>query len=355
MNEQLKMIADLTNAFGVSGFEDEAVLKLREYSEGLGEIKEDKMRNLYIYRNGNTGNRPVVQLDAHSDEVGFMIQAIRPNGMLRFVQLGGIPVSNIPAHKVWVQTDSGKWIPGIVGSKPPHFMTEAEKAALPKMEDLVIDVGVTSREEVEELGVSVGAPVVPAVTFEYWEHSGLIMNKALDDRLGCCAIIDVLRRLDGEELGVDLVATFSAQEEVGCRGGKVTAQVVSPDVGLMFEGCPGDDTCVEPYMVQAGLKRGPMLRHLDKSMLASPRLMKLAKTTAKENGIPYQVAVRTGGGTDGGEVHLTDKAVPTIVFSVPVRYVHTHYTMSALSDYENAVNLAVEVIRKLSAETIAAL
>ncbi|HAI67543.1 MAG TPA: peptidase M42, partial [Lachnospiraceae bacterium] len=108
----LEMIAAISNANGTSGFEDEVVAAIRPYAEGLGEITEDCMRNLYIRRKENNGKRPVVQLDAHSDEVGFMVQAICPNGTLRIIQLGGWVNHNIPAHKVWVRNRFGEYIPG---------------------------------------------------------------------------------------------------------------------------------------------------------------------------------------------------------------------------------------------------
>lgn len=355
MNDQIRMIADLSDAFGAPGFEDEVIEKVRGYAEGLGEIREDHMRNLYIHRSGNTGDRPVVQLDGHSDEVAFMVQAIKPNGMLRFVALGGWVPANVAAHRVWVLSDCGKWLPGIIASNPPHFMSEAERKAPPALESMVIDLGVTSREETLALGISIGAPVVPDVTFEYWEEQGLLQGKAFDNRLGCCAVIEALRRLQHEDLAVDLVGTISAQEEVGCRGAEVTAQVVEPDVAIVFEGCPADDTFTEGYMIQTALKKGPMLRHVDKRMITNPRFQKLALQTAKECGIPTQTAVRTGGGTDGAPIHLAEKAVPCIVMGIPVRYAHTHYCLSALSDFEHSVQLAVEIIRKLNAEVIAKL
>lgn len=146
----LEMIAAISNANGTSGFEDEVVAAIRPYAEGLGEITEDCMRNLYIRRKENNGKRPVVQLDAHSDEVGFMVQAICPNGTLRIIQLGGWVNHNIPAHKVWVRNRFGEYIPGITASKPPHFMTEQERKAPLDMKDITVDVGAVSKEEAME-------------------------------------------------------------------------------------------------------------------------------------------------------------------------------------------------------------
>ena len=277
------MIAAISNANGTSGFEDEVVAAIRPYAEGLGEITEDCMRNLYIRRKENNGKRPVVQLDAHSDEVGFMVQAICPNGTLRIIQIGGWVNHNIPAHKVLVRNRFGEYIPGITASKPPHFMTVQERKAPLDMKDITVDVGAVSKEEaVEKFGIRIGEPVVPDVTFTYSETTDLMVGKSFDCRLGCAAILKTMHTLAGQELNVDIVGACAAQEEVGVRGATVTAQVIKPDIAIVFEGCPADDTCVEPYMVQTAIKRGPMLRHIDARMITNPRYQRYALDLAEK-------------------------------------------------------------------------
>ena len=352
MNDQIRMIADLSDAFGAPGFEDEVIEKCRGYAAGLGEIREDHMRNLYIHRAGNTGNRPVVQLDGHSDEVAFMVQAIKPNGMLRFVALGGWVPSNVAAHRVWVLSDSGKWLPGIIASKPPHFMSDAEKKAPPALEHMVIDLGVTSREETEALGISIGAPVVPDVTFEYWEELGLLQGKAFDNRLGCCAVIEALRRLQNEDLAVDVVGTISAQEEVGTRGATVTAQVVEPDVAIVFEGCPADDTFTEPYAIQTALRKGPMFRHMDISAICAPRYQRWALDLAAKKGIPVQESVREGGGNNAASIQTALVGAPAIVAGVPVRYAHATNCISTEFDFEATVEMVIALLENIDADVI---
>ena len=349
----LEMIAAISNANGTSGFEDEVVAAIRPYAEGLGEITEDRMRNLYIRRKENNGNRPVVQLDAHSDEVGFMVQAICPNGTLRIIQVGGWVNHNIPAHKVLVRNRFGEYIPGLTASKPPHFMTEQERKAPLEMKDITVDVGAVSKEEVvEKFGIRIGEPVVPDVTFTYSETTDLMVGKSFDCRLGCAAILKTMHTLAGQELNVDIVGACAAQEEVGVRGATVTAQVIKPDIAIVFEGCPADDTCVESYMVQTAIKRGPMLRHIDSRMITNPRYQRYALDLAEKLGIPVQDSVRSAGSTNGATIHLTEKAVPVIVIGVPVRYAHTHYGISAYSDFDNAVKLACEILKRLDEEQI---
>lgn len=350
----LEMIAAISNANGTSGFEDEVVATVLSYAEGLGETSVDRMRNLYIRRKENTGSRPVVQLDAHSDEVGFMVQAICPNGTLCIIQIGGWVTHNIPAHKVWVRNRDGVYIPGLTTSKPPHYMTEQERKNPLELKDITIDVGAVSREEAIEIyGIRIGEPVVPDVTFTYSEKNDLMVGKSFDCRLGCAAILKTMHELKGQELAVDILGACAAQEEVGVRGATVTSQVIRPDIAIVFEGCPADDTCVEPYMVQTAIKRGPMLRHIDARMITNPRYQRYALDLAEQLGIPVQEAVRTAGATNGAAIHLTGSGVPVIVIGIPVRYAHTHYGISAYSDFDNAVKLACAILTRLDANTIA--
>ena len=349
----LEMVKALSNANGVSGFEDEVLTVLRRYGAGLGEITEDSLRNLILKRDGNTGNRPVLQLDAHSDEVGFMVQAIRPNGMIQFITMGGWVANNIPAHRVRVRSAEGKYIPGIVATKPPHFMTEEERKAPATVANMVIDIGSSSYEEtVRDYKIHIGAPIVPDVDYEYFSDTGLMFGKAFDCRLGCAAILATLRELQGQALGVDVDGGFAVQEEMGTRGATVTSRHIRPDIAIVFEGCPADDTFTEPCLIQTAIRRGPMLRHIDARMITNPRFIRYALDLAREKNIPVQEAVRSGGSTDGAPIHLSNLSVPVIVIGLPVRYIHSHYGIAAYSDFENSVRLACGIIRTLNADVI---
>ena len=221
------------------------------------------------------------------------------------------------------------------------------------MKDITVDVGAVSKEEaMEKFGIRIGEPVVPDVTFTYSETTDLMVGKSFDCRLGCAAILKTMHNLAGQDLNVDIVGACAAQEEVGVRGATVTAQVIKPDIAIVFEGCPADDTCVEPYMVQTAIKRGPMLRHIDARMITNPRYQRYALDLAEKLGIPVQDAVRSAGATNGAAIHLTEKAVPVIVIGVPVRYAHTHYGISAYADFDNAVKLACEILKRLDEEQI---
>ena len=349
------LIKALCEANAPSGFEDETVRAAREAMQDVCEIEEDSLRNLYLYRRKNTGNKPVLMLDAHSDEVGFMVHSIRPNGTLRVVALGGWNRATLPGAAVSVRTRNGEWIPGVIAAKPPHFMSAAEKErqGTPEIRDLAVDIGATSAEEAERVfGVRIGEPAVPRAPFGYDDRNGLFFGKAFDCRIGCAAMLEVLRRVADEDLPVDVVGVLSSQEEVGERGCKVSVNRVRPDAALVFEGCPADDTFGEPYAMQTKLKHGPMIRFMDNSVISNPRFVRYALDLAEEKGVPAQVAVREGGGNDAAIIQSQLSGAPAIVLGVPVRYIHTPACIAAEADYEATVALALTLIRSLSGSII---
>ena len=356
----------LSNANGAPGFEDEVVSILREQLEGLGQLEEDSLRNLYVFPETDTADpgRPVVMLDAHTDEVAFMVQAILPNGMLSFLPLGGWIPANAAAQRVRIQTASGHYIPGLIASKPPHYMSEAERDAPLSFDSMVIDIGASSAEEVlEQFQVRLGAPIVPDVLFgeiattpNYRSHSGLVLGKAFDNRIGCAALTATLRALQKHTgLGVSVVGAYAAQEEVGVRGAQLTVRRIKPDIAICFEGAPADDSFLLAGGAppQTALGRGPMLRHLDVRMITHPRFQRFALDLAEREDIPVQEGVRKGGGTNGAAIHLSERGIPCIVIGIPVRYAHTHYGYASIDDLEHAVQLATQLILALNADTIA--
>lgn len=353
--ETIHLIQELSNAKAPSGFEDEAVAVGRRWADGIGSIEEDCLRNLYIYRKENTGDKPLVMLDAHADEVGFMIHSIHPNGTLRFVALGGWNKGSLVSSRVLVRNALGQWIPGIIASKPVHFQTAAELAtAENEISAMVIDVGAVSAKDAQEtFHIRIGEPAVPDSRCTYDPASGIFMGKAFDCRIGCAVLIEVLRRLEGEELPCDIVGVLSSQEEVGGRGCKVAANRVRPDAAIVMEGCPADDTFTPDYAIQTALRKGPMFRFMDRSSITNPRFQRYTLDLAQQLGIPAQASVREGGGTNASVINLADGGVPAVIAGVPVRYIHSPNGMTAAADFEATVELVTAMLRNLTAQKIA--
>lgn len=352
--DTLEMIMKFSNANGVSGFEDEVLEVARAYASDEYDIKEDHIRNLYFHRKNNDNKKPTILLDAHSDEVGFIVQAIKPNGTMTFLALGGWVADSVPASKVRVKNADGKYISGIIAAKPPHFMANREKAERVSLEQMVLDIGACSKEEViHDFKINIGAPIVPDVECTYNEEKDLFIGKGFDCRIGCAAVMETMKRLEKETLDLNVLATLSAQEEVGERGMELVVKTMQPDIAIVFEGCPADDTFQEDWLIQSAIRKGAMLRHFDKSMITNPRYQKFALDLARELNIPVQESVRSGGGTNGKMLHVANNGTPAIVIGIPVRYIHSHHGFTTYEDFDNAVKLAVAIVKRLNAETIA--
>lgn len=351
----MEMLGRLSNAFGPSGFEEDVVRTAAGYL-GRYQVENDAMNNLYARMPEAESGKPVIQLDAHLDECGFMVQCIHSNGCLGILMLGGFHLTNVPAHSVLVKTRDGRLIKGIITSKPVHFMNDEERSSQSlDIESIYVDIGACSRKEAEEdFGISVGDPMVPDVSFSYDKDHGVCFGKAFDNRAGCACIIETMNKLyeERKDLFVNVVGAFASQEEVGMRGATVTSQIVKPDLAIVFEGSPSDDFFFDAAVTQGKMKGGVQIRRIDKSYISNPAFVEYAIETAQSLGIKYQEAVRRGGSTNAGKLSLTGKAVPVLVLGVPTRYVHSHYNFCAKADLEAACQLAAEVIRRLDLSAI---
>jgi len=350
----LKMIKEIADAPGAPGFEDEVVNVARKYAADIGRMDEDFLRNLYIVRKENRGDRPMIMLDAHSDEVAFMVHSVKPSGCLRFVLLGAWNKSSLLGTKVRVRNADGEYIPGIIAAKPSHFMSAAEKnSAVTDVSNMVIDIGATSREDaLKNFRIRIGEPIVADTKLEYDEKRDLMFAKGFDCRIGCAAMIEALRRLDGEELSCDVTAVMSSQEELGCRSSKANVGRIRPDIAIVLEGCPADDTFTEAYAVQTALRKGPMFRHMDTSVICAPRFQRWTLNLAAEKGIPVQESVREGGGNNAAPIQQSPFGAPAVVAGIPVRYSHTPNCISTYYDFEMTVRLVMEMLRNITPEMI---
>ncbi len=351
MKKLVKLAESISNAFGTSGYEDDVIEVIKKNVSMSTE--RDSINNLYVGLKERDAKKLTIALDCHTDEVGFMVESIKSNGLITFIPTGGWYAANIPASSVVIKNAKGKFIKGVVASKPPHFMTPDELTRLPKISELTIDIGTSSYEETtKKYGIEVGNPVMPDVTFSYDETIKVMRGKAFDNRLGCVAAVETLERLKGEKLGVNVVGNFCAQEEVGTRGAQVAAHRVKPDFVIIFEGCPADDTFKEGNSCHGAIGKGVQFRVIDAGMVSNPRCIKFAKDIADKKKIPYQTIVREKGSTNGAKYHIAENGIPVVVVGIPTRYIHSHYCYSSAVDLENAIKLAVEICKTITKSDI---
>lgn len=346
----LSLLKELTEAHSVPGHEDEVRAIFVDELESCGELSTDRNGSVFC----ETGEGPRVMIAGHMDEIGFMVQNITPDGFIQFVPLGGWWEHSLLSQRVEVRTRGGEKIIGVVCSKPPHFLPEAQRRQVMTIDQLYIDVGAASRREVEqEFGISLGDPIAPVSLFTPLARGDWFMAKAFDNRVGMAGTIQAGRILSQSVHPNRLVLTGTVQEEVGLRGAKTAAFQAKPDVAIVLEGPPADDTPGFARSESQGrLGGGVQIRMFDPSAIMNPRLAHLAIQTAEEEGIPHQVTVRRSGGTDAGSFHLANSGTPSVVLGVPARYIHSHNSIIDLNDYLHLVSLTVALARRLDAETV---
>jgi endoglucanase len=329
------LLSRLSRALGPSGFEERVRAVIAEELARMGyEARSDELGNLYVTLGSG---RPLLVLAAHMDEVGFLVRHVEDSGFLRVVALGGVNAAAAQGHQVVVMGERGD-VPGIVGAAPPH-LREAQPREL-TVEDLYVDVGASSAEEAARAGIGVGSPVAFAPSFSDWgEH---VAGKALDDRVGCYALLEALRGCSGPEKGTVVVA-FTVQEEVGLRGAAALAHELKPDYAIAVEGTIANDTPgTPPDRVVTRVGRGPAIRVMDRTIIASQKLLKHVKELAERLGVPHQLQLSPYSGTDAGGFAQVGAAATAV--SVPVRYIHAPVSLAKKSDVEHAVSLLRAVI-----------
>ena len=355
-SEIVALLRELTLVPGPPGFEAgvrRVVIDALQGVEGLT-TSHDRLGSLIVEKSGSAA-APRVVLDAHLDEIGFMVEALRADGMLSFVPLGGWWPHVMLAQRVDVITEEGM-VPGVFGSKPPHFLSPGDGDRVLKHEEIFIDVGSSSREEAEGFGIRVGDFIVPHSEFMPLSNPRVLSSKAFDDRAGVGIMVEALLALREVDHPNTVIGVGAVQEEVGIRGAATAAAASRPDVGIVLEGPPADDTPgIANSPRQGVLGKGPQVRLYDPTAISNRALVKLVQRVAEEHEIPIQLAVRRSGGTDARAIHMHEAGVPTVVIGVPSRYVHTHVTLIHLDDYLASLRLVIELVKVLDSETLSSL
>ncbi len=336
-----ELIKKLSNAFGVSGYEEgvREIIKA-EVEKYVDEIKTDALGNLICIRNGKDKRK--LMIAAHMDEIGFAVKSIDEKGFIRVAPIGGW-FSQIALAQRVVLYGKNK-IYGVLGCKPPHLMKDEERRKVIEISDMFVDVGATSKEDVLKMGIDVGTPV--AIDRQVVElGNGRITGKAFDNRVGVAVMIEALKRTQSD---ATIFAVATVQEEVGLKGAKTSAYSLEPDAAIAIDSCVATDfPGSEAAHMDIKLGKGAVITVIDASgrgLIVSPLVLKWLKETAEKYNIPYQLEVAEGGTTDASAINLTKQGIPAGVVSVPARYIHSPVEVVDLKDVESATNLIARAL-----------
>ncbi len=342
----LSLLEKLCNATAVSGDEYEVrQIVLEEIKPFADELKVDALGNILAVRKAKTANPVRLMIAAHMDEIGMMIVAGDDDGLYEFALVGGIDERQLPGKAVLVGRDH---MPGVIGAKPIHFTTAQERENKISLDGMRIDVGPEGKGKVK-----IGDRATFATRFEILGPS--VKAKALDDRLGVAALIELLKNAPEN---VELLAAFTVQEEVGLRGAGVAAFAFEPDAAIVLDCTPANDLPCwddedENYRYNTRLDGGPAIYLMDSSAIHAPHLAAWLSQIADEAGIPWQYRQPGAGGTDAGAIHKTKGGIPSVSVSVPGRYIHTAAGIVRMDDWQHTYKLIHLALTKITPQIIA--
>ncbi|MEX0568209.1 MAG: M42 family metallopeptidase, partial [Candidatus Njordarchaeota archaeon] len=291
----------------------------------------------------------------HMDEIGLMIRHIDKKGFLRFAPVGGWNPQILPAQRVLIRTLNGNIIRGVVGVKPPHILDPKEKEKVIPLDNLFIDIGVSSKEEAEKLGITVGSIAVIDRSVEKLGNPDFVTGRAFDDKVGVITAVEAFKMINNQKVDVYLVITV--QEEVGLKGAKTAAYSIGPDIGIALDVTVAADVPGVPEQDQiVCLGKGPAIKIMDgksgSGIIVHPSVRDLLIETARSENIPYQLEILPGGTTDASAIQLTKEGVPTGAISIPTRYIHSPAEIVNLNDVVNAIRLLAAFTQRLHRDWI---
>lgn len=346
VDETLELLKELTEAHGVPGYEAPVRAVVRKHLEPLGDISQDKIGSV-ICRVPGSAEAPRVMLAGHMDEIGFMIKHITKEGFLHFLPLGGWFDQVLLGQRVVIKTGQGDVV-GVIGAKPIHLQPPDQRDKVVKKQDMYIDIGASSQEEVEAAGVKPGDPVIPRADFVPLANGKTYLSKAFDDRVGTALVISTLKALQGQPHANTVYGVATVMEEVGVRGATTSVRAIDPDVAIVLESdIAGDVPGIKPEESSVKLGKGPTVLIYDARMIPNLKLRDLVRQTADEIGVSLQTSYVEGGATDGAAIHLHKTGVPTVVIGVAARHIHSHSSILHREDYDAAVRLLVALVQRL--------
>jgi len=339
---------ELSTLIGVSGHEDDVsnfILKLIEKENLADKAWIDPLGNVLAIKKGTNGKERIL-LDAHTDEIGFMVSHIEKKGFLRFVPIGGWDIRILLGQSVVIRSKVGELFHGIIGSKPPHLTSTDERKKPVKIPNMYIDIGMNSIDEVTNNNIFIGVTGTLFSPFVDFPNE-MVRGKAFDDRTGVNVLLHIMRLLNEDPSFKDTVLfNFAVQEEIGGRGAITGAFNLKPTIALAIENTTAADVPgIRDAEIPAYIGKGPAITIADKSIISSTKVNDRLVRNAEIDKIPYQFKKPMYGGTDAGKIHISREGVPSSVVSVPCRYIHSPTSLLKLDDILETIHLIDAFIR----------
>lgn len=331
----IETIRKLAEAYGPSGREEDVHrIILEELKNHIDGYKFDRVGNLIVWKDGKSGKK--VMLDAHSDEIGLVVTNIDKNGFLRVETVGGVPPHPYVGQRVKFPQCTG--IVYVEGETSQDMKKNFSNLSFDVM---YVDIGASSYEEAQK--------VAPIGTFgvydsRFMQNGDFLTSKAMDDRVGCAVVIEVLKRLNSPNNTV--YCSFSTQEEIGLMGARVAGYDIMPEACIAIDVTASSDTPKAFKRHAMVLKKGPAIKVKDRASISDRKIVDKLIELAEESGIPYQMEVLTMGGTNAAAFQATASGIASATVSIPTRYVHTPSETVHLDDIKNCVNLLIEYVQK---------
>jgi putative aminopeptidase FrvX len=343
----LEQLQSLARIQGTPGQEMQVVKTLIEwFTPHADQVESDHMGNIYAYLKGNKPG-PSVMVSAHSDEIGCIVRDIDDRGFIRIERTGGVLESLLIGRKVNV---NGHF--GVVGVKAGHLQSADDRNKMPSIHQLYVDVGASSRAEVQQMGIRIGDPITYISDIEQFTNKDLICGKAIDNRSCCVLLLELFKALSHRDFAGTLVGVIAVQEEVGLRGAKVAAYKLNPDYAIVIDTIPCADT---PDSLGSGfpvgIGRGPVIPALAggsvRGNIMAPQMKNLIIRYAEKLDIPYQMAVMTGATSDVAAVHLEREGILSGAITIARRYSHSPVEVADLNDFEKGLTLLKAIVEDM--------
>ena len=350
--KDLVLLKELSEVYGISGHEKKVrdIMK-REFLKYVKEedISYDGLGSI-IAKSGTKGIK--FALSGHMDEIGFVVTNITSDGYLKFQSIGGWNPQVLSSQLFKVVTKDDIAYTGVIGSIPPHLLSEEEKAKGLQIDNMFLDIGAASESDVKALGIQIGDMIVPNTKVEVLPNGDFLLGKAWDNRIGCAIVLKVLQLLkeDKDYSGANTVyAIGSTQEEVGCRGAKTASNKLDIDIAIALDVTIAKDTIGADKSNKLGL--GPCILVIDGGLIGHVALREYALKLAKDHKIKVQVDYLRRGSTDASQMSLSGSGALSMSLCLPARYIHSHASIISYSDFLEAARLIKEMIKNMDKET----